>query len=262
MSHDEASELLGAYALDAVDGDERSDVETHLVECPRCVAELDTLREVAAALGNTVEPLPEGLWSRLASRLSEPDAEEEPPPLPRLLEGAAAPGSAAPFRSAPRHGPRRRRTTQAALAVLAVAVAAVAVVLGVGLVRADNRVSTLQGQAAHPSATAAALRTPGHRLVDLVDPRTHDRMAEFVVVPDGRGYLVSSSLPALGSSKTYQLWGIVGNRPISLGLLGNAPRQATFTVAGATRPSSLAVTVEPAGGTRSPTLPILASGTV
>jgi anti-sigma-K factor RskA len=149
----------------------------------------------------------------------------------------------------------------AALAAVAVAAAAVAAVLGIGLVRADNRVSTLQA-AGQPSAVAAALGTPGHRIVDLEDPRTHARMAQFVVVPDGRGYLVSSSLPALASSKTYQLWGIVGNRPISLGLLGNAPRQAIFTVAGAMRPSSLAVTAEPAGGTRSPTLPILASGTV
>ena len=267
MTHDEASELLGAYALDAVDGAERAELETHLSECPRCVAELDSLREVATALGNSVEPLPEGLWSRLASRLSEPDDDEVPPPLPRLLEGAAAPASTpaatktqTPFRP-PRRDGRRRRSAVTVLGVVAVAAAAVAVVLGVGLVRANDRVSTLQAQAPLSSASAA-LRTPGHRIVDLEDPVTHHRMAQFVVVPDGRGYLVSSSLPALGAGRTYQLWGIVGKRPISLGLLGGAPHQATFTMAGGTRPSSLAVTAEPAGGTVTPTPPMLATGTV
>ena len=49
MTHDEASDLLGAYALDAVDGDEFTELEAHLDTCPRCRAELDTLHEVAAA---------------------------------------------------------------------------------------------------------------------------------------------------------------------------------------------------------------------
>ena len=42
MSHDEASDLLGAYALDAVDGDEFVELEEHLGTCPRCRAELDS----------------------------------------------------------------------------------------------------------------------------------------------------------------------------------------------------------------------------
>ena len=52
MTHDEVSELLGAFALDAVDGEEYEQIEAHLSECPRCRAEVDAHREVAAALGN------------------------------------------------------------------------------------------------------------------------------------------------------------------------------------------------------------------
>jgi len=85
---------------------------------------------------------------------------------------------------------------------------------------------------------------------------------QFVVVPDGRGYLLASHLPALASGKTYQLWGIVASQPISLGLLGPDPAEATFTMAGARRPTSLALTAEPAGGTSTPTGPILATGAV
>ena len=53
--HDhEIEELLGAYALDAVNAEEATAVEVHLTTCPRCRAELDAYREMAAALGNTV----------------------------------------------------------------------------------------------------------------------------------------------------------------------------------------------------------------
>ena len=125
------------------------------------------------------------------------------------------------------------------------AAAAVAVVLGISLVRADNRVSNLQAAAAKSDGTvAAALRTPGHRLVDL-DTSSHTELAQVVVVPSGQGFLVSSTLPSLGAGRTYQLWAIEGNQPISLGLLGGAPGRAAFTMAGSTRPSHLSITAEP-----------------
>jgi anti-sigma-K factor RskA len=256
MSHDEASDLLGAYALDAVDGDERTELEAHLETCPRCRAELDSLREVAAAMGNSVEPLPEGLWSTIALRLPERH-DEEPPPMPRLTSE-----SRSTFR-APDSGRRRpSRALVTTVGAIAVAAAAVAVVLGIGLVRADNTNSNLRSGQAGPSSTvAAALHTPGHRLITL-DSGSHAALAQVVVVPTGQGYLVSSELPSLGDGRTYQLWAVEGTRPISLGLLGASPRRAAFTMAGSTPPSHLAITAEPAGGSVSPTAPIIASGTV
>ena len=52
------------------------------------------------------------------------------------------------------------------------------------------------------------------------------------------------------------------SRPVSLGLLGGAPSQAVFTMAGANRPSRLSITAEPSGGSVTPTAPIVATGTV
>jgi anti-sigma-K factor RskA len=257
MSHEEASDLLGAYALDAVDGDEFTELEEHLATCPRCRAELDSLREVAAAMGNSVEPLPEGLWSQIASRLPERQEDEEPPPMPRLTSEGRS-----PFRTPSAGRGRRRRNTLVSLGAIAVAAAAVAVVLGIGLVRADNKVDDLQSaQAAGSSTAVAALGAPGHKLVDL-ETSSHTALAQVVVVPSGQGYLVSSELPPLGAGRTYQLWAVVGNRPISLGLLGDSPRQIAFTMAGSTRPAHLSITAEPSGGSVSPTGPIIASGTV
>jgi anti-sigma-K factor RskA len=256
MSHDEASELLGAYALDAVDGEEFTELEEHLAGCPRCRAELDGLREVAAALGNTVETPPEGLWSGIASRLPERDEEAEARPMPPLESEERS-----PFR-APAPGRRQRRGVVATVVGFAVAAAAVAAVLGIGLVRADDKVDNLQSSAAHPpSAATLALRAPGHRMVALASS-TGVTLADFVVLPDGRGYLVTSTLPSLGAGHTYQLWGTVGSKPISLGLLGPVPRQATFTMAGSVQPTRLSITAEPAGGTVAPTGAIVATGTV
>jgi anti-sigma-K factor RskA len=260
MTHDEASELLGAYALDAVDGDELVELEAHLETCPRCRAELDSMRDVAAAMGSSVEPPPEGLWSQIALRLPERQEDEEPPPMPRLT-----PEAGSPFRSpAPQggHAARRRRAIFTTVGAVAVAAAAVAVVLGIGLVRADNKVTNLQSAQGAPSAAAAAaLNAPGHRVISL-DAGSHGQQAQVVVLPSGQGYLVSSTLPALDKGRTYQLWAIEGNQPISLGLLGNAPAHAAFTMAGSTRPSHLSITAEPAGGSVFPTGPIVATGTV
>jgi anti-sigma factor RsiW len=263
ISHEHASELLGAYALDAVDGDELGDLEGHLASCPRCQAELDGLREVAGAIGNSTEALPEGLWSSIAEQLDHgPAGHEEPPPMPRLISS-----SPAPFR-APQPGRKRRaRSAVLVLGVVAVAASAVAIVLGIDLVHSQGNVSKLQQAATHrPAATPrspaeVALHTPGHRIVTL-ENGANDALAEFVVVPAGRGYLVSSNLPALRSGQTYQLWGIVGSTPISLGLLGASPHGSTFTITGATWASKLALTAEPNGGTVAPTGGIVASGAI
>jgi anti-sigma-K factor RskA len=276
MTHTEAEELLASFALDAVDEDERQLVEDHLAQCPRCRAELDAHREVAAALGNSVEPVPEGLWSAIATRLPE-RGDEERPPMPRLLfeefsadEFSADEFSAEKFRAdefrpeaTVRGRSLRSRRRLAAVGSAVVAAAAVVVFLAIGWVHADTQVSHLQqalGQAA-PSAAEAALESPGHQVVNLVGPHEAKR-AQFVIDAKGHGYLVSSTLPTLAPGKTYQLWGIVGGRPVSLGLMGQSPDQSTFTWVGAAGASMLGITVEPAGGSLAPTTAMSASGTV
>jgi anti-sigma factor RsiW len=258
MTHDQAVEILATYALDAVESEEREEIEHHLADCPRCRAELDALREVTTALGNSVEPLPEGLWTSIANRLPERH-DEERPPMPRLVR--SDPGDA--FEESQRiRQPGAGRGRLATMGAIVVAAAAVVTVLGVSLVHADDRVSQLQHAAggSASSSVVSALKAPGHQLVDLESPE-HARLAQFVVA-DGRGYLVTSKLPALSAGDTYQLWGIVDGQPISLGLLGRNPTQAAFTLAGSPSASKLGITVEPSGGSAVPSQPMVAEGTV
>jgi anti-sigma-K factor RskA len=256
MTHEEISELVAAYALDAVVGDERRDVELHLEACPRCRSELDVYRDVAAALGNSVAPLPEGVWLGIAGGLAQ--GEDEPTTVPRLF---AEPVGGA---SVVAHRRRRRLSSRSGFAVVGCVVgaaAAAAAILGFGLIRSNDEVSRLQAAPApQPSSVVAALEAPGHKVVNLGDGGSRT-LAQFVLA-DGRGYLVSSALPALKSSETYQLWGLVNGQPISLGLLGQSPSNSVFTVAGSEAPSQLRITVEPSGGSVVPSGSLVASGLV
>jgi anti-sigma factor RsiW len=250
MTHDEASELLAALALDAVDDAEREAIEEHLVQCPHCQSELDALREVAGVLGNSVEPLPEKLWTRIASGIY--DHRDVTPPLAALTgERLGAPITH-------RRRSLARRVTRSVALPLAVVVA----ILSFQLANADHRASQLQhALASDHGEVVAALATPGHQLVNLTSS-THQRLVQFVLVPDGRGYLVNSQLPTLAPSQTYQLWDVIGKKAVSIGLMGPSPRHVTFTLAGTTGASELAITVEPSGGTITPSTSITASGAV
>jgi len=261
MTHEEASELLGVFALDAVAAHEHEQIEEHLSGCPRCRAELDAHREVAAALGNSVESLPEGLWSSISNRLPARN-DEELPPMPRLVHGAAERETLEGGRSR-RFRPARSMRGTAIVGSIAAIAAVIAAILGVSLIHDNHRIANLQGAvgASAHNSVVAALHTSGHKVVNLEG--SDDRLlARFVLVPDGRGYLVRSNLPALSSADTYQLWEVSDGRTISLGLLGRSPNQATFTSAGARSPSDLAITVEPAGGSIVPTGSMLATGEV
>ena len=133
----------------------------------------------------------------------------------------------------------------------------------VSLVQANHQLGSAQQALSDQNGNAAvqaALTTPGHRLVSLRSPSGRP-VAEVVVVPDGRGYFVSSTMPTLRADQTYQLWAMFGTRPVSLGLMGSRPANTVFTMASGT-PTQLAVTVEPAGGVARPDRGPVASGSL
>jgi anti-sigma-K factor RskA len=264
--HEEIESLLGAYALDAVDPEEALVIERHLLECPRCRAEVDAHTEMASALGSSVEPLPDGLWDAIASRLNSAARDVGRDPVRPTTPARATSGpDVVPIEHARRRrtGDRRRWFPGVAAAVAVAAVAVIAV-LGVDLARSNGRVHQLtsaisrQGDA---GSIAAALDTPGHRLVTLKTPQGVEA-AQFVLLPDGRGYLVSSRVPGLPADETYQLWAMISGQPISIGLLGNQPSRGAFTVARSASPSELELTIEPAGGVATPDRAAVAAGPV
>jgi len=260
MTHEEAQELLAVLALNAVDGEERDDLERHVDECVRCSSELDALRGVATAMGNVGEPASRELWERISEHLyDDVDADALPPIRALDLPHAVV---AHPVTSLDEHRTAWSSRAKYGVGVFAVAAAALVSVLSVNLVNADSHVSQLTSALtlASRSVVDAALETPGHVNVTLSGAHAAD-LAKLVLV-NGHGYLVSSQMAALPSAKTYQLWGIIGGKAISIGLMGNEPSSVYFSVQGSKQPTELAVTIEPAGGSVTPTTPIVASGTV
>ena len=85
----------GAYALDALDPDERARVDAYLAGNRRPRDEVDELRESAASLAlapvDDVE-LPPGLWDRISASIDEEPARVRlrSRPTPTTAHGAAA----------------------------------------------------------------------------------------------------------------------------------------------------------------------------
>jgi anti-sigma factor RsiW len=254
--HDEVAELLGAYALDAVDAEEARRIEGHLAECPRCRGEVDELRDVAAALASQSaleadQPPPE-LWARISDAVGR-SARVAP------VDQVPQPSVSRPPASITRLADARRRTRDPRRwlqAIGAAGAAAAIALLALGLVNADGRVHQLQSAVAGSGAQAAvraALVSPGHKVVRLRTP-SGTAVASLVVEHTGAGYVVSSRMSPLPADETYQLWASIGGRPISLGLLGRRPATGTaFSLGSAARIArALMVTVEPAGGVAAP----------
>jgi anti-sigma-K factor RskA len=254
IGHEEAAELLGAYALDALDPDEAKAVEAHLESCPRCRDELRNHREVTGLLSYAGQEAPAGLWDRV---MSEVRTEETPPISSRPPVIAPPKGRRGPGRGARWWG----WLVPVAAAAAVVVVALLAVQVGRLQSRTDHLSHELSQMASQPTMAnvEAALAAPGARRLTL---RATEGPASIqaVILPDGSGYLYDSTLEPLPTSQTYQLWGQSGQHTISYGLIGASPAPvAAFRVG---RPvQALAISVESAGGVVAPTgSPVVSGG--
>jgi len=233
MTHNEIEELLGVYALDALDDDERQEVEEHLQSCPRCRAELAAHREVAAMLGNAVSgspgAAPDELWDRISSSL-----QDEPPAL-------------VPFR---RPSAKRRLAL-----IVPIGAVAAALILVVALLAA--KVGNLDNQFGRGTSVWSVLGNPKHKTVELTSAR-HPGWRATVILLNGEGYLINPSMPAIARSETFQLWALSRGKVVSIGVLGARPNGVPIRV----EPTMtlLMINAEPLGGTPAPTTPVLVQG--
>lgn len=250
-------ELLGAYALDAVDDDERAAIDELLDTDADARAELARFREATDRLAGPDVAPPPGLWEGLAARLGEdgPTAlgRESPPvvvddehdrdddtgPVDGPGTGAQDDRSnvtqfpaASPFPGRP--GRKPFPTLAAAAAVVVIALVGAAVVL----LRDDAAPATIDQLA------QSALADGDHEVVDLV---VDDRLiAQIAFDASGAGYFVGGELEPLAADRTYQLWGVEGEQVISLGVLGSEPSAFAFHSDGAV--DAFVLTDERAGG--------------
>ena len=222
--------LTGAYALDALDDEERRQFEEHLAGCETCAAEVTGLTATAARLGAAaaVRP-PESFHRAVTARVR---STRQLPPLPSVGDGGLS--------------PRLRRARARSRVLMAVAAALLVAAGGLGSVavsehrraaRAEQAAQQLSEVLAAPDARTltAAGSSGGARVVFSAQRRS------AVFVPRSM---------AASSGRALQLWVIRGGKARSAGLLrGDRPLQPAGVEPGAV----LGVTVEPPGGSRQPT---------
>ncbi len=248
LSHEEVQDLLGAYAVHAVDDLDAAAIEAHIHTCDTCTEELGRLLEAAAAFGmNDIEEPSAEIWGRIQQGIRgetfapAASTESEPPVGAPVISLSDV---------------RERKRAGIAQWKIAVFSAAAAVTLAVPATLA------LTGGSPAPSLAAVAERAAGEsgsRTVALVDP-TGVRLADAVISPEGRGFIRKSALPPLANDKTYQLWVIENGQPVSLGILGRAPDVSTFTIAADA--DAIAISVEPATGSVAPSTTPVAVATL
>jgi anti-sigma factor RsiW len=218
---DEYSDLLGAYALDAVDEDERDRLELHLLECPRCRSEVSEHREVAAYLANSGAQAPDDVWDRIVAELAPPA-----PPLRLAVSTPSADPVVRPISEAP-----SRRATSPRRAVVAIVGVAACIVAALGFlaVGQSNRLDRLES--AMETRSMEAIATDAVASAEVVARMEGPAgTAEAVVDSGGQGFLIMSEVPSPADGSVYQLWGKVDETVLSLGTFGGGTTVVPFSV--------------------------------
>jgi anti-sigma factor RsiW len=257
LTHHEIEELLGAYALDALEPEEKVQVEAHLRECIRCVIEVGQHHEVTGLLANSGGDASDELWHKIAERLHPPASVPSWDRLAARLEPVPDGRTDPEGQSAaviPLDQSRRRHRWMVRTASLVAAAAAVlAVVLGVQVNHLNHQVSALNSTGQSVNAAAqAALENPNTQRIQLTAPATSSgpkgTSVTLVVGSSGTGYVFASNLAPLPANQTYQLWGAISGQLVSLGVLGPDPNVRAFTYDTGTKVQAFAITAERGGG--------------
>ncbi|MGW0598182.1 anti-sigma factor [Streptomyces sp. NPDC002776] len=235
--------LAAPYALDALEPGERVRFEKHLATCARCAADVRTLTEDAVRLAwSTAAPPPAALRERVLAAVrttaQEPVRAREPQLPPRVWGTRPPPGRVRERR--PLFVPFATATAAAAL-----------VVASLFAVQANRQQEQLDAERAQAREIAHVLAAPDARASTGRDAEGRS-IGVIASVSEGSAVVTLGGYADLPGDRVRQLWLMrPGAQPRSLGLFdGNTPLVASGLDTSAT---SLAVTVEPDGGSPQPT---------
>lgn len=226
---DDITEALASYALDALPPAERAGVVEHLAECRLHDEELAGFRAAAARLSLAVagSSPPAGLRAALleafdreksAPRAAEaPPLPEEPPALPAPSPAYPSGGILAIFRQP----------------ALAYGIAAALLVAVLGL-----------------AAWNVSMRESGDDVVRMATFESGMSL-EVEYMKEQHVAVLNIDMPPPAAGMVYQAWMISEGNPVSLGLIDGSRGRMAFA-ADMEEGSSIAVSLEPAGGSEAP----------
>jgi anti-sigma-K factor RskA len=250
--HEQFAEDLALYALGTLEGEAVNSVERHLEECAACRQELARVEGDMALLALTTSgPAPP---QRARQRLLKALGRE-----PRSLRTVFM----------------RRRWWTLAPVFASLVLAVFAILLWRENARQRDRMEALRADAAHNQASfeeakhlLALLTDPSAMHVTLVAAQSKPQPAGKAIYMPGNGALVfmASNLAPLAPAKTYELWLVPmhGDKPMPAGTFkpdpqGNAMVMMPPMMTGV-EARTFAVTIEPEGGSATPTMPMVLVG--
>lgn len=263
-----ADDDLALYAAGALSAEETAKTEAHLRVCARCTEEVrqNTLALAAYAQTTPEAELPEGAKNRFMAKVAEtPQGEAEVPVR-----------SVAPVEKPKRGFWRTFFSMDVWSPALAGALAVLLVGVGLDDMKKSVEIRPLLKQAQKGAIDSAQLAQLMELLTSPQAKRVALRPGPVTAPPPegrvvyaartGKLMLTASNLHPLPTGKTYELWILQpgGKAPVPAGTFapdstGNAAMiladvPADLAVAG------FGVTIENAGGSQTPTLPIVLSG--
>jgi anti-sigma-K factor RskA len=265
-------DLAEVYALNAVDDVERAAIEHFLASAPASDRNafnerVRQARETLAISFTAEEEPPAGLLDRIMSSLPAQAAGQPPAAVPLPSSGQQiAPDLAPPARegtdpaatdelaAARMRKEERRRPHGTRNWLVGVAAAAVIALGGVGVGAYVANQNDPLNQVMHAGDVRRAT-------VDVTGGGT-----ATVTVSQARDAAVvqMNGVPAPPPGKVYQMWLIPkdGSAPVSQGLMDAEALSKPAVVKGIDSAAALGITVEPTGGSASPTLPTVAAASL
>ncbi|MEQ1872607.1 MAG: anti-sigma factor [Ilumatobacteraceae bacterium] len=231
--------LAAAYALDALEPDERIAFEAHYHDCHVCSHDVRDFRSTLAAIGElSVTTPPADLKARVLEQVA----------ATRQLSPRVAPRTLAP-------APARRTYLLAAAAALLLFVGATAFIVG----------RSSQSDDAFASQLEQVLAEPDVQMVDLtaMSATTEGRIRVAWSASAGQAVVLGDGLTAPSDGSVYELWLLDDSGAVPTQMLDPADGgevRRILPMAG--NPIKWGITIEPEAGSASPTGEILFLGDV
>jgi anti-sigma-K factor RskA len=246
MTEPDVHTLAGPYVLDALPESERAHFEAHLAVCTFCTVEVAELRTAAVKLATQVStPPPPALKAHVMAAIE--DVRQLPPQVPVSRSTQLTPQV-----PVSRSTPKVQRFTRRSVLALAAAALAVAAAGGVAIDQRQDRTAAERAN----QQLAAVLAQPDARTVHGTVEGGGQATVVLSTKAD-KSVVVLRDLPKLPKDRTWQLWMMdPSNKATSIGL---ATGDITQVVNGSTTGmATFGLTIEPDGGSRTPTLPAAA----
>ena len=238
--------LAGAYAMHALNAADTRRFERHLVRCPECAAEVAEFGEVAARLAAAAAAQPPPVLKERAMTAAA-----------RVRQLPPATGESGAIRSAGSRQGRLPRQSSASRLALAAASTGLVLAAIFGLTASVEQHQLSQDQLR--SRQVAAVLTARDAIMLDAKVRTGGTAAVVMSRREGALVFAATGLRGLPSTRCYELWliGPGGDRPAGMLPSPRQGRTGPVIASGLASGDRLGLTIEPVGGSKRPTSPMI-----